>query len=387
MTAFVLSGGGNQGIAQVGMLRALLERGIQPDVIVGTSAGALNGAAIATSPDPREGRPSRTGVVQPHRRAGVPRRSHPQGLERASPGRPPHRQRRTSGRDRPSGARDVVRGARGAAARCRSRPHHGRRARLRQRSARPDPPGQRRAARDLPAGRDPRAHARRRRRREPRTDLARARRARSVASSCSTSRTRSASARSDRRSTSSCARSRSRATCASSSRCSGCRRTSRSSSSPSPSTTATSSTSPAAKTSSTKPTSSPRRARRLGTDLEENAPGAGSARPLPPCMRGGSASCQLDQRVASSQLSGTPFKVCSPRSVKVRPEPVVRSLTVRETHTSPGPARVAMREPMLTPMPPTSSPRRSTSPVCTPARISTPRESTASRIAHALDRA
>lgn len=50
VTAFVLSGGGNQGVAQVGMLRALLERGIIPDVVVGTSAGALNGAAIATSP-------------------------------------------------------------------------------------------------------------------------------------------------------------------------------------------------------------------------------------------------------------------------------------------------------------------------------------------------
>ncbi len=50
VTAFVLSGGGNQGVAQVGMLRALLERGIVPDVVVGTSAGALNGASIATSP-------------------------------------------------------------------------------------------------------------------------------------------------------------------------------------------------------------------------------------------------------------------------------------------------------------------------------------------------
>jgi NTE family protein len=49
-TAFVLSGGGNQGVSQVGMLRALLERGIVPDVIVGTSAGALNGAAFATDP-------------------------------------------------------------------------------------------------------------------------------------------------------------------------------------------------------------------------------------------------------------------------------------------------------------------------------------------------
>src|ERR1039457_4253946 len=51
VTAFVLSGGGNQAVAQVGMLRALLERGITPDVVVGTSAGALNGAAIATSPN------------------------------------------------------------------------------------------------------------------------------------------------------------------------------------------------------------------------------------------------------------------------------------------------------------------------------------------------
>src|SRR4051812_2552398 len=50
-TAFVLSGGGNQGVSQVGMLRALLERGIIPDVIVGASAGALNGAAIAYAPN------------------------------------------------------------------------------------------------------------------------------------------------------------------------------------------------------------------------------------------------------------------------------------------------------------------------------------------------
>lgn len=46
-TAFVLSGGGNQGVAQVGMLRALLERGHRPDVVVGTSVGALNGAVVA----------------------------------------------------------------------------------------------------------------------------------------------------------------------------------------------------------------------------------------------------------------------------------------------------------------------------------------------------
>src|SRR4051812_24006338 len=49
-TAFVLSGGASLGSIQVGMLEALYERGIRPDVIVGTSAGALNGAFIAERP-------------------------------------------------------------------------------------------------------------------------------------------------------------------------------------------------------------------------------------------------------------------------------------------------------------------------------------------------
>jgi len=48
--AFVLSGGASLGAIQVGMLRALYERDIKPDVIVGTSAGALNGAYIASRP-------------------------------------------------------------------------------------------------------------------------------------------------------------------------------------------------------------------------------------------------------------------------------------------------------------------------------------------------
>jgi NTE family protein len=46
-TAFVLSGGASLGAVQVGMLRALVERGIAPDLLVGTSAGALNAAFIA----------------------------------------------------------------------------------------------------------------------------------------------------------------------------------------------------------------------------------------------------------------------------------------------------------------------------------------------------
>jgi len=45
--AFVLGGGGSRGALQVGALRALLEANIQPDLIVGTSVGALNAAFIA----------------------------------------------------------------------------------------------------------------------------------------------------------------------------------------------------------------------------------------------------------------------------------------------------------------------------------------------------
>jgi NTE family protein len=50
VTGFVLSGGANQGVAQVGMLRALFERGITPDVVIGTSSGALNAASVARTP-------------------------------------------------------------------------------------------------------------------------------------------------------------------------------------------------------------------------------------------------------------------------------------------------------------------------------------------------
>lgn len=49
-TAFVLGGGGLLGAHQVGMLRALIESGIIPDLIIGTSIGAVNGAMIAANP-------------------------------------------------------------------------------------------------------------------------------------------------------------------------------------------------------------------------------------------------------------------------------------------------------------------------------------------------
>ena len=51
-TAYVLGGGGRWGAVEVGMLRALDEAGIQPDIILGTSIGAFNGSVIADDPGP-----------------------------------------------------------------------------------------------------------------------------------------------------------------------------------------------------------------------------------------------------------------------------------------------------------------------------------------------
>ncbi|GAB2868022.1 patatin-like phospholipase family protein [Nocardioides pacificus] len=49
-TAFVLGGGGVLGAAEVGMLQALFERGVVPDLVLGTSIGAINGAMVAREP-------------------------------------------------------------------------------------------------------------------------------------------------------------------------------------------------------------------------------------------------------------------------------------------------------------------------------------------------
>jgi NTE family protein len=46
--ALVLGGGGLRGFAHIGVLRALEEAGIKPDLVVGTSAGAVVGAAYAS---------------------------------------------------------------------------------------------------------------------------------------------------------------------------------------------------------------------------------------------------------------------------------------------------------------------------------------------------
>jgi len=48
--AWVLGGGGLRGASEVGMAKALAKRSLQPDLIVGTSIGSLNGAVLASAP-------------------------------------------------------------------------------------------------------------------------------------------------------------------------------------------------------------------------------------------------------------------------------------------------------------------------------------------------
>jgi NTE family protein len=49
-TAFVFSGGASLGACQAGMLEALFERRVRPDLLVGTSVGAINAAFVASRP-------------------------------------------------------------------------------------------------------------------------------------------------------------------------------------------------------------------------------------------------------------------------------------------------------------------------------------------------
>jgi NTE family protein len=57
--AFVLGGGGSLGAVQVGMLQALAELEVSPDLVVGTSVGSLNGAVVALDPKSAANRLSR----------------------------------------------------------------------------------------------------------------------------------------------------------------------------------------------------------------------------------------------------------------------------------------------------------------------------------------
>ncbi len=69
-TAFVLSGGGSLGSIQAGMVLALAEREIVPDLIVGTSVGAMNAGWLAGNPG-RDGAAALTEVWRSIRRQDV----------------------------------------------------------------------------------------------------------------------------------------------------------------------------------------------------------------------------------------------------------------------------------------------------------------------------
>lgn len=48
-----MAGGGSLGAVEVGMLQALLVQGVRPDLVVGASAGAINGAYLLAIPRPK----------------------------------------------------------------------------------------------------------------------------------------------------------------------------------------------------------------------------------------------------------------------------------------------------------------------------------------------
>lgn len=50
----VLSGGGARGFAHIGVVQAMYEAGLRPDIISGTSAGSIVGAMIAAGHTPEE---------------------------------------------------------------------------------------------------------------------------------------------------------------------------------------------------------------------------------------------------------------------------------------------------------------------------------------------
>jgi predicted acylesterase/phospholipase RssA len=49
--AFVFTGGGSKGAVQVGMVKALIESGIKPDIVAGSSIGAMNATVLAFHPN------------------------------------------------------------------------------------------------------------------------------------------------------------------------------------------------------------------------------------------------------------------------------------------------------------------------------------------------
>ena len=170
--AFVLGGGGNLGAVQIGMLRALAERRIVPDLIVGCSVGALNGAGFAQDP-------TLVGVARLEERwrrldarSIMPAGWWPTAVHMARKGSAVHDSDGLRRRHRGAGRGPALRGAGGQVRMRRHRSRRRPRGVVRPRAARRADPGVRRHPVGVPAGRDRRGALRGRRRRQRRPRVA-----------------------------------------------------------------------------------------------------------------------------------------------------------------------------------------------------------------------
>ena len=135
------------------MLRALSEAGIRPDLVVGTSIGAVNGAFVAADPDAGGGT-ARRPVARRVPRRGVQRDRPRPGGPAGALGHPPARDRAAAQAPRRQAARQGLRGP-PAAVPLRRRQHRGRDGALvQQRPADPGRHGVVRRARPAAPGRD-----------------------------------------------------------------------------------------------------------------------------------------------------------------------------------------------------------------------------------------
>ena len=154
-TAFVLGGGGVLGAVEVGMLRALFERDLRPDLVLGTSIGAFNGALVAQSARPRRRRAAHRAVAvgEPAPRGRVRR---PAAAHRPPRGRlrhPPLVRRAAAAAARRRARRPHLRGAAGPLPGLRGQHRALRRALVHHRPGRGRGDGQRRRTRAAAAGR------------------------------------------------------------------------------------------------------------------------------------------------------------------------------------------------------------------------------------------
>ena len=151
------------------MLRALFEREITPDLVLGTSVGALNGALVARDPTRRSstGSPSSGAASASRRGRGLRRQAAAHGPPRGRAPAPTSTPRsRCSERLERGARRHPLRGPAGAVPGVRGQHRAGRRALVRLRPGRGRRRGQRRRARPAAAGQGRRRALPRRRHRQ-----------------------------------------------------------------------------------------------------------------------------------------------------------------------------------------------------------------------------